>query len=107
MVRWISIVVLNIGAFCVTGCSQHVVDSEKGCRMGEKTIEQVQEEYTDKWMAIDGVEGIAIGVFEDKPCIKIYSSKKVEELQSKIPSMVEDYPVIIEETGIFRALDQQ
>jgi len=75
--------------------------------MAGKTIEQVQAEHTSQWMAITGVEGTAIGLYEGKPCIKIYSSKKAEELQGKIPSTVEDYPVIIEESGIFRALDRQ
>jgi hypothetical protein len=107
MVSWISIFVLNVSVVCVVGCSQHAVDSEKEGRMSEKTIEQVQKEHTDEWMAIDGVEGTAIGVFEGKPCIKIYSAKKAEELRGKIPSTVEDYPVIIEETGTFRALDRQ
>ena len=78
---------------------------EKGQDMPERTIEQVQEEYTDEWMAIPGVEGTAIGLFEDKPCIKIFTSKKPQQLKDKIPSMVEGYPVIIEETGAFRALD--
>jgi hypothetical protein len=58
-------------------------------------------------MAIDGVEGVAIGLFEDKPCIKIFSSRKPSELRDEIPSNVEGYPVIIEQTGTFRALDQQ
>jgi hypothetical protein len=75
--------------------------------MSQKTIEQVQEEHTEDWMAIPGVEGIAIGLFEDKPCIKIFSSRKPQELQNKIPSIVEGYPVVIEEAGTFRALDQQ
>jgi len=75
--------------------------------MGEKrTIEQVQEAYTDKWMQIPGVQGTGIGLFEDKPCIKVFSSVPAEELKDKIPSVVEGYPVIIEKTGTFRALDQ-
>jgi hypothetical protein len=69
--------------------------------MAGKAIEQVQEEHTDEWMAIDGVEGVGIGLFEDRPCIKILSSKKAEELRSKIPSTIENYPVIIEQTGAF------
>jgi len=73
--------------------------------MTEKIIEQVQQEYTSKWMAIPGVEGTAIGLYKGKPCIKIFSSKKTEELRGVIPSTVEGYPVIIEETGTFRALD--
>jgi len=80
---------------------------EKGKSMPERTIEQVQEEHTDDWMAIPGIEGTAIGLFEDKPCIKVFSSKKAEELRAKIPTTIEGYPVIIEETGSFRALDQQ
>lgn len=75
--------------------------------MSKKTIEQVQEEHTGQWLAIDGVEGTAIGLYKGKPCIKIFSSKKAEDLQEMIPSTVEGYPVIIEESGAFRALDQQ
>jgi len=75
--------------------------------VSEKSIEQVQEEHTDDWMAIPGIEGTAIGLFEGKPCIKIFSSKKAEDLRAMIPSIVEGYPVIIEETGTFQALDRQ
>ena len=110
MVRWIAIVLLNIVAITTagnlagcfyTGPSDH----EKGQIMPERTIEQVQEEHTDEWMAIPGVEGTAIGLYEGKPCIRIFTSLKPKELQDKIPSTVEGYPVIIEETGAFRALD--
>ncbi|MFC1794782.1 hypothetical protein ACFL3Q_14490 [Planctomycetota bacterium] len=107
MIREIAIVLLIIGAINTAGCSQHTVDSEKGGSMPERTIEQVQEEYTDEWMAIPGIEGIAIGLFEGESCIKIFSSKKAEDLRVMIPSSIEGYPVIIEETGTFHALDQQ
>ncbi len=112
MIREIAIILLNIGAMTaagiLTGCSYSgPSDLEKGRTMPERTIEQVQEEHTDDWMAIPGVEGTAIGLFEDKPCIKIFSSKKAEELRAKIPTTIEGYPVIIEETGIFRALNEQ
>ena len=110
MVRWIAIVLLNIGAMSaagiLTGCSYSgPSDLEKGQSMPERAIEQVQEENTDDWMAIPGVEGTAIGLFEGKPCIKIFTSKKSKEVRAKIPSTVEGYTVIIEETGEFRALD--
>ncbi len=74
--------------------------------MSGKTIEQVQEAHTDEWMAIPGVEGTAIGLFKGKPCIKILASVKPEKLRGKIPSSVEGYPVVIEETGVFRSLDE-
>ncbi|MFH1718115.1 MAG: hypothetical protein ABIF19_12245 [Planctomycetota bacterium] len=75
-------------------------------RMG-KTIEQVQQEHTGKWMAIAGVEGTAIGLSEGEPCIKVFSSVKPQKLRTKIPSTVEGYSVVIEETGAFRALGER
>jgi hypothetical protein len=110
MVRRMIIVLSSIIAITatgiVTGCS-HSSDSEleKGQPMPKKTIEQVQEEHTDQWMAIPGVVGTAIGLFKGKPCIKIFTSSKPQQLQDKIPSTAEGYPVIIQETGSFRALD--
>ena len=75
--------------------------------MSGQTIEQVQEEHTDEWMAIPGVEGTAIGLYEGTPCIKILTSSRTDEIRAQIPSEVEGYPVIVEETGEFRALDRQ
>ena len=75
--------------------------------MSGKTIEQVQQEHTDGWMAIPGVEGTAIGLFEGEPCIMILASGDPQQLRATIPSTVEGYPVIIERTGTFRALEQQ
>ena len=75
--------------------------------MPGQTIEQVQEEHTDEWMAIPGVEGTAIGLFKGKPCIKILTSSRTDQIRAQIPSEVKGYPVIVEETGEFRALDLQ
>jgi hypothetical protein len=69
-------------------------------------IEQVLRERTDEWMAICGIVGTAIGMCEGGPCIRVFSSVPPEQLRAKIPSCVEGYPVVIEETGAFRALDQ-
>jgi hypothetical protein len=87
----------------IGGCSP----MDKGQQKSGKTIQQVQEEHTREWMAIPGVEGTAIGLYKGKPCIKVFSSVKPQKLRGKIPSSVEGYPVIIEETGTFRALEQQ
>lgn len=79
----------------------------KGSRVSEKTIEQVLEERTDQWMAIPGVEGTAMGLFEGAPCIVILSSSDPKELRGKIPETIEGYNVVIRQTGAFRALDGQ
>ena len=75
--------------------------------MSEKAIEQVHEEHTDEWMAIPGVEGTAIGLCEGKPCIKIFTSSRTDQIRAQIPSEVEGYPLVVEETGEFRALGRQ
>ena len=74
--------------------------------MPQRSIEQVLKDHSDQWLTIPGVEAAAIGLFEDKPCIRIFASSSPQNLQHKIPSTVEGYPVIIEETGEFRALEQ-
>ena len=108
MFRTLLIAMTSLGTIVsissITGWTAGKADKEKP--MSDKTIEQVQEEHTSRWMAIAGVEGTAIGLCEGKPCIKIFSSVSAEQLKDKIPSSVEGHPVIIEETGTFRALDQ-
>ena len=72
--------------------------------MTGKTIKQVLDEKTDEWIAIPGVEGVGIGMFKGNPCIKIFTSINPDKLKCKIPSTVENFPVIIEKTGAFHAL---
>ena len=73
----------------------------------KKSIEAVQNEHTDALMAFPGVVGTAIGDCDGKPCIKVMVSKKTPALLKKIPSTLEGYPVQIDETGEFRALDKR
>ena len=75
--------------------------------MSRKTIEQVQREYSDEWMAISGVEGTAIGRLKGMPCIKVFVSAAPEEIRKRIPAIVEGHRVVIEETGTFRPPESQ
>ena len=74
--------------------------------MSGKTIEQVQRQHTDQWMAIRGVVGTAIGRHEDRPCILVLTASDADEIRQKIPPTVQGYPVIINYTGEIRALDE-
>ena len=110
MITQIQIVMLSIVAMTAVGslsscCWSIVGELKKGECVPEKTIEQVLNEKTDEWMTIPGVVGTAIGIFEDSSCIKVFTSINPQKLRSKIPSTVENYPVIIEETGTFHTLD--
>ncbi len=55
-------------------------------------------------MSLTGVVGTAQSLCEGQPCIKVFVSKKTVQLEQKIPKTLEGYPVVIQETGKFKAL---
>ena len=71
--------------------------------MKQKSIEEALKEHTGNWMDIPGVVGTGLGICEGDPCIKIFVTKLTKELKQQIPGSIENYPVIIEETGMFKA----
>jgi hypothetical protein len=75
--------------------------------MPDKTIQQVQEEHTDEWMAIPGVVGTAIGAPDGTPSILILTASNADRIRTQIPSTMEGYPVVIQHAGEFRALDER
>ena len=48
----------------------------------------------------------ALGRCEGAPCIKIYVAKKTPGLLGQIPATIAGHPVVIEETGPFKALER-
>lgn len=75
--------------------------------MGQKTIEQVQREHADAWMEIPGVVGTAVGRRRGAPCILVLTADDNPEIRAKIPSVVDDYPVVVQYAGQIRALDDE
>ena len=69
-----------------------------------KTIQEVLQEHTDRWMEVPGVVGTAIGELDGQRCIKVFVAGKTDDLLAGVPKAVEGYRVVIEETGEFRAL---
>jgi hypothetical protein len=74
--------------------------------MPDKTIKRVLQKHTKRLMLLPGVVGVAQGEFENKPCIKVYVTRKSQEVLGQVPSNLEGYRVIIEESGKFQALDK-
>jgi hypothetical protein len=100
----VSLVILFIISI---SCASEEFDSRaKGNPMPAKAIDEVLREHARTIMSTPGVVGIGQGLCEGKPCIKVFVIKKTEELNQKIPSMLEGYPVAIEETGKIRALPE-
>ena len=79
--------------------------STGGKGMASKAIEQVLQEQTPGWMSLPGVVGTGIGEHDGNPCIKVLVVKRTKELDDRIPSTVDGFLVITEETGEVRALE--
>jgi hypothetical protein len=87
-------------------CRQAVVDGENGSVMAGPTIEEVLKRNSGRLMSVSGVVGTAISQCEGKPCIRVYVVKKTAEVTKQIPSVLEGYPVVVEETGPFRPFNR-
>ena len=74
--------------------------------MDEKTIERVQEERTNEWMAIPGVVATAIGQCEGNPCILILTVSNTKQVRQKVPTHVEGCRIVVRHVGEIRALDE-
>ena len=72
--------------------------------MHGKSIKQVLRDNTRDWMNIAGVEGTAIGLCDDQPCIKVFASVSPNKLHDLIPSLLDGYRIVIEYTGEAHAL---
>ena len=96
--------VISICVIVINFPSNFINSSEN--TMPSKPIKKVLEEHTNELMSIKGVIGTAEGLCNGKPCIKVYVIKKTRQLTQRIPTTLEGYPVVIEETGEFRALPE-
>ena len=62
-------------------------------------IYQVQMENEAWLMAIDGVNGVGIGLCDDEECIKVLVSADTPEIRQSIPTEIDGYRVEIIDTG--------
>ena len=72
--------------------------------MQRKSLDEVLKEHTDSLMALPGVVGMGRGVSGGKPCIRVLVAKRTPALLDKIPSTIDGYPVVVDETGVIRKL---
>jgi hypothetical protein len=77
-----------------------------GILMAAATIDEVLKQNADRLMSAPGVVAVAVGECAGKPCLKVLVVKKTAEQMKKIPSMLEGYPVVVEETGPIGPMDR-
>ena len=111
MIKLFRIAMVAIGATfpmgAITGCSDGSTENHvEGQKMTTRTIEQVLQEHTGELISLPGVVGVAQGLDDDKPCIKVLVIEKTVALEQKIPKVLQGYPVVVEQTGEIRALPE-
>jgi hypothetical protein len=85
------------------GTENHDIHA-RGNPMPLKAIDDVLKAHSKTIMSIPGVVGTGYGLYEDKPCIKVFVIKKSAALDQGLPDSLEGYPVVIEEIGEVKAL---
>jgi hypothetical protein len=103
------VLLLSTGVFFMASC-RGVEKSEKGRVMTSplgKTIEEVLQRHTDRLMRIPGVVATALGICDDRPCIKVYVVEMTPALKAAVPASLEGYPVSLEPAGEIRALPDE
>lgn len=67
--------------------------------MTRRPIADVVHEVSDRLLAIPGVLGLAESRHANQPTITVYVAVRTPALVIQIPSILDGYPVVIEETG--------
>jgi len=67
------------------------------------SIQEAISKVKDKWMEIEGVEGVGEGKENDKDCILVLVRCKTAEIEKAIPTTFEGFPVKVIESGVIQA----
>lgn len=73
--------------------------------VNSKPIEEVQKEHSSRLMSLPGAIGVGIGKAGNQPCIMVFVEKITTALQAAAPDHLDGYPVVLEESGKFDALN--
>lgn len=101
------IFLIAIAIFAFTSADINIADCMGKNPMAAETIKEVLKKHTKDLMSMPGVVGTGQGLCEGKPCIKVFVIEKTPDLDQKIPKTLDGYPVVIEETGEFKALPKK
>ena len=90
-----------VAIILITGCGRANTRNAGGEAVADapKTIEAVLAAHNDSLMAVPGVVATAIGRCNNAPCIRILVSRVTDEVQRRIPSQLEGFPVRVDASG--------
>ena len=62
-------------------------------------IDEIISEIQDRWLDIEGVDGVWPGKQNDKDCIEVHVRIRTPNIEKKIPAKYKGFPVNIIEGG--------
>ena len=101
-----AIIVAIFFAAGFAGCTSNTIHKGDTTAMHGETIEKALIDLNQKVLSLPDVVGTAQGLCDGKPCLKVYIKKFSPELRRQIPTMIDGYSVIAEETGEIRTLPE-
>jgi hypothetical protein len=101
--------ILLLSVSCAAPKQSPIAQTRKQGSVPRKDINDVLRQHDQELMAIPGVVGVAVGLMlDDKTlCLKVLVVSKTESLEKKIPKSIDGYPVVIEESGEIRPLEDK
>ncbi len=66
-------------------------------------VEEVKRRHEADLLKTPGVVGVGIGRKEGRECIRIYVSKETPKILEALPRSLEDVPVEVVVSGLFKA----
>ena len=73
--------------------------------MPEDAVRAVLAKHAQTLVSLPGVVGVAEGETGGRPCITVYVVEKTPRLERQVPTELEGWPVVVRESGEFRAID--
>ncbi len=99
------LIITAILALMLSGTSACHPPNESRNAVPQRDINTVMEVHVNGLMAIPGVTGVAIGEMEDKtPCILVLVVEETDEINRRVPEVLEGHPVRILESGEIRPM---
>jgi hypothetical protein len=68
------------------------------------SIQEIQQKHQYDLMRIPGVVGVGIGLDSDESVLVVMVAKYTRAIKRKIPKQLDGYRLVIQETGVIRAL---
>jgi hypothetical protein len=98
-------VLLGVTALLAVACASCPRGAPKAAQP-MRDIDAVLKDHASELMKVPGVVGVYVGQLDDRktPCLKVMVVKKTPELARVVPSKLEGYPVVLEESGVIRPM---